>query len=194
MKKRRKGYLLVIIGLLAAWAAWVIYFNVSSRLTTIDTEIYTIGDIVPCEDDRIGGYTPTPGYEFRVDGFQLLDTQPYLESIGNPVVRNVADKLAIVTITLFNRDSDAQGIMLPDLQLHGIDNYAGINYVLLNELNPKLDNNPGIQLPRGEYIELKLPYDLFKDHYGAYTWKHIDEYPMYLRISVWPTTKDIRVN
>lgn len=194
MKKHKKGCLLVGIVLLIAWAGWVIYFNVSSRLTTIDTEIYKIGDIVPCEDDRIGGYTPTPGYEFRVDQYQMVDTQTYLESMGIPMTQNISDKLVIVTITLFNRDSDAEGIMLTDLQLHGIDNYAGMNITLLANLNPILKNNPGIQLQKGKQVELKLPFDLYSVHYSSHTWQHIEEYPLYLRISAWPTVKDIRVN
>lgn len=84
-------------------------------------------------------------------------------------------------------------LMLTDLALHGIDNYAALDWDMLVALNPVLQGNYGISLsPETEY-QLVIPFDLWKAFFGTDTWKHLNVYSLYLHMTDYPTEKDIKV-
>lgn len=187
----------VVVAILSvAWVWRYVSLNAYyDSLYDISYDKYTIGEIVPFEQDWIGGYNQAEGYSVRVDDFVITDYDSYVRSAGITIAQPYAvpEKVALVYITLENSDSNAEGVMLTDLQLHGIDNYVGMDWEMLYALNPILEGNPGIHLPHNSNIQLVLPFDLYRNYFGTHTWNHLHNYEWYLRITAWPTAKDIQV-
>lgn len=158
-------------------------------------EYHEIGEIVPFENDRLGGNYLVSGYFVRVDNFEVLDYSDYIQAMDISVEQQYKEpeKIALVHITLFNDNSDADGIMVTEFQLHGIDNYVGMDWDVLLAVNPALEGNFGICLPNNTEFSLVLPYDLWEDYFSANTWKKLDSYDWYFKITSWPLQKEIRL-
>ena len=155
-------------------------------------EYHQTGEIVPFENDRLGGNYLVDGYSIRVDDFKIQEYDDYIDEMDvtlNPQYRN-PEKIALVYITLFNDYSDADGIMLTEFQLHGIDNYVGINWDLMLAVNPLLEGNMGICLPYDTKISMVIPFDIRQDYFSNNTWKQLDSYQWYFKISSWPAQKE----
>ncbi len=105
--------------------------------------------------------------------------------------RSKPDKIALVTVTIFCESGDADGVMLTELRLHGLDNYMGMNRKVLQAANPVLAGNFEIRLSPGTQYQLVLTFNLDKTFYGPDTWAHLEDYPFFLRITSYPTKKDI---
>lgn len=164
-------------------------------LSDKQTEFYEMGEVVSFGEDYLAKDMCVNGYLIRVDRFEILDYLDYCSNAGfspsdfttNP------EKIALVYITLFNDNSSAEGIMLTEFDLHGIDNYAGMNWEILLAANPVLEGNYGIRLSSGTEYSLVIPFDLNREYYGTDTWANLDTYQFYFRITDFPTEKDIRV-
>lgn len=192
----KKKWAVAAVALLLAglWCWRYISMNAYYRsLSDQHREIFPAGEIVPFGTDYIDKDMCVDGYSIRVDGFEIMEGKPYLDSLGITVHGDAPGKIALVSVTLFNDDSDAQGVMLTALRLHGVDQYAGMNWGLLTILNPVLKGNYGIHLSSGTEYKLVLPFDLRRAEYGVSTWNKLDEYTFYLRITNFPTDKDIQV-
>lgn len=156
---------------------------------------YQAGEIVPFDDDRYEMGVSTDGYSIRVDGFAVMELSEFLASISVPEdnVYTYPDKVAVVNATLFNEDSVAPGIMLNNFTLHGVDNYAAIDWELVSIANPVLEGTGsyGISLSPGTEYQIVLPFALYEQFFGADTWRHIERYEFYLHATDYPTEKDI---
>lgn len=104
------------------------------------------------------------------------------------------EKLALCYITLSKETSEDLGVMLTELKLHGIDQVVGMDWDLLLKLNPILEGNYGIALLDYSECELILPFDLYQDFFSAHTWNNIDEYEMFLRMTIWPEEIKVKVH
>lgn len=84
--------------------------------------------------------------------------------------------------TLFNANSQLPGVNLIDFHLHGIDNYATVDWELVALTNPVLRDtgNYGISLSPGTEYSVVIPFDLFQQYFGADTWRDLDSYQFYL--------------
>lgn len=146
------------------------------------------------------GENSTCGGEQIVDGYEIcvneIDIKDYFEVAEISVLADAPtpDKIVLVSVTLSNKDSDAEGVMLTDLQLHGIDQYVGMDWDLLLELNPVLKTNYGIHLEKGRECNIILPYQLYRQSFGGYTWNKIDDYVFYLRLTTSPIEQRIILN
>lgn len=194
MKNNRRLLFLLAVTVLAGLWFWRYttmnaYYDSFERMTE---EIYTIGEVIPFEDDRLAGAI-VDGYAIRVDDFRLVEYDNYIQTAGIDPDSMFAEPeiLALVDITLFNEDSDSDGIMLTDLSLHGVDDYVGMNWGLLGALNPILKGGHVAKLQQNTEMKLVLPYNIFKDSFGTYTMKHLDDYEWFLRLTGWPARKDI---
>lgn len=198
MKKRTKNWIICAVILLLA-VVWVWrYMTLNAYYESIslleEKQRYAIGDIVPYESDRSGSGAILDGYSLRVNSMEMMDYDDYLASVSYPTedLRTHPDKVALVQVTLFNENSDAEGIMLTELQLHGIDQYFSMDWDLLVKENPILEENYGIRLPYDSECELTLPFSFFQMHFSA-GWDDLESYDLYLHLTTWPTEKDIRV-
>ncbi len=195
MKKRSIIVGILIVLLCAAWAWRYTTLNHVYKNLCAQKELHEIGDVVPFGQDYIGGAC-IDGYSLRVDQFDIVDFGEYISSSDLVDVDDYPshpEKLALTYITLFNGSSDAEGVMLTDLALHGVDNYVGLDWELLTKLNLVLQGNFGIHLSPNTEYQLVLPFDLQKAFFGSDTWRHLDKYSMYLHMTSFPMEKDIKV-
>lgn len=197
MKKR---YIVLVITLLLVAAGWIWRYNSLNKYykdISADTKkvIYDIGDVVPFEDDRMEGWKQANGYSLKVDRFEIVDSQDFIDMVG--FIPNDAyfpcEKIAVVYITLFNEESDAAGIMLTELSLYGIDQVLNLNWDLLLAANPILEGNMGIKLAHNSECSLILPFSLFEKYFSGATWNNIDDYELFLELTIYPAQKKVKV-
>ena len=179
-------------------AGWVWRYTTMNAFyaskTSSRREIYPVGEAVPFGTDVYAGKSRAEGYFLRVDSFEIVDREEYAEKNGlDPETMRAGDRLALVHVTLVNKNSEAEGVSLTEFQLHGVDNYAGLNWDLLLTANPVLGENYGIRLSKGTEYALTIPYDLDKQYFSTYTWNHMNRYAFYFQVTVYPTAKDIQV-
>lgn len=197
MKRR---YFVFIIILLLITVGWSYRYNslneyyegISSDATEI---VYDIGNVVPFEDDRMGGWKQATGYSLSVDKFEIVDSQDFINTVGFIPTDNYSpcEKVAVAYITLYNEDSDAEGIMLTELSMCGIDQVLNLNWDLLLAANPVLEGNMGIKLAHNSECSLILPFSLFEKYFSGATWKNIDNYELFLELTIYPAKKIIKV-
>lgn len=198
MNRRLKyvSLLVVTLILVGAWASrYVSLNNYYKSLSDNTREVYDINVIVPLEDDYINKGMKADGYSIRVDGFEIVEYESYVKSLSTdiPTAALTPEKLGLVYITLYNAESDAPGIMLTELKLHGMDNYVGMNWDVLAAANPVLANGYGISLSPNTEYSIVLPFDLFEMYFGSDTWRNLEAYEFFLHVTAFPTEKDIRV-
>lgn len=197
MKKKNVIMLIIILTLLLGWIWRYIslndyYANLSNQTRCefkSNCEVYF-------EDDYIDKDISANGYWIRVDNFEILDTSVYLqrEDLKLPDDFVEPDKIALVYVTLCNENSDSPGVMLTELLLHGLDSYSNINWDLLFAANKGLNYSPGIKLSLGREYSIVLPYNLKEELFSQNDWNSIYDYEFFLRITFFPTAKDIKVN
>lgn len=190
------GALLLIILLVVGWC-WRFaslnhfYWGISKQ----KTEVYDSHEMVWFEDDYLDKDLQADGYGIRVDGFTIENYQEYMDTNHYPIPdgEKPPQRIVLVTVTLYNENSTANGVMLPELMLHGIDSYSNVDWDVLYAANPVLNDKPGINLKQGRECTLVLPFPLFEKLYNGQTWDNIDDYEFFLRITFYPTAKDIRL-
>lgn len=197
-KAKRKLTLAMMLILLALGWSWR-YNSLNSQYIGLLEEqrlVYRMGEVVPFEEDYIDQKIISDGYLVRVDSFNIVSYNDFLIEMGvlDTWMGRHPERVAVVYATLFNDDSDADGVVLTDFILHGIDNYANVDYELLLLANPALGGNLGISLPQGMEYPVILPFGLYSQFFGADTWENITEYDWNLHITSYPTEKDIAVN
>ena len=197
MKKR---YVVLVIVLLLISVGWVWRYSSLNKYykdISADTEkiIYDIGDVVPFEDDRMEGWNQANGYSLKVDRFEIVDSQDFIDKIGFTPNDTYfpSEKIAVVYITLFNEESDADGIMLTELSLCGIDQVLNLNWDLLLAANPILEGTMGIKLAHNSECGLILPFSLFEKYFSGVTWNNIDNYELFLELTIYPAQKKVKV-
>ena len=196
MKKKNIAVLILALLLATGWTWRYVTMNTYyDSFVTTQKETYRIGDVVRIEDD-LGGWTSSlNGYSLRVDKFEVQDFDTYVESIDfEPDEYYIpGERVALLHITLFNEDSDAEGVMLTDFQLRGVDTIIYLDWDLLTAANPVLGDNYGIKLSPGTQCSIVLPHKLQKEYFGSWTWNHFEDYKLYFRVTVHPTEKIIEV-
>lgn len=198
----RKRYFLLIgvllLGLLLV-AGWCWRFSSLNRfywdISKQKIAVYGTHEMVWFEDDYLEKDLQADGYGIRVDNFSIESYQEYMNANNYPIPEGEKppQRIALVTVTLYNENSTANGVMLPELMLHGIDSYSNVDWDVLYAANPVLNNKPGINLKQGSECTLVLPFPLFEKLYNAQTWDNMDDYEFFLRITFYPTAKDIRL-
>ena len=197
MKDKQRLFFILIIVILSACFIRYRYVNkYYNQFTNQTTEYYLPGEWVNFDSDYIDYGLCVPGYQIRVDSFEIAETEKFLNrfNIDSELSYTLPEKLAVVTITLRNENSAADGIMLSELALHGYDSIAYLDWNLLTDANPILEGNLGIQLSVGQEYTIILPYKLLQQYYSKSTWSNIEDYTFFLRITEYPTAKDILVH
>lgn len=196
MKRKHITVLILVLILVVGWTWRYVTMNAYfDSLVTLEKETYQIGDIVPFEDDLGELSANLNGYSLRVDNFEVQEFDAYVESIAfePDEYYTPGEKVALLYITLFNEDSDADGVMLTDFQLRGVDTIIYLDWDLLTAANPVLGDNYGIKLSHGTEYSIVLPYKLQEEFFGSWTWNHFEDYKLYFRVTVHPTEKIIEV-
>ena len=155
-------------------------------------------ETVPFDHDLLGGYYDVCGYQLCVHSYEIMDYDEYLKAhnIDPSVLPHYTQneqKVAVLRITLSNIDSDAEGIMLTELHLHGIDSSFIIDRGLLSVLNPVLENQPGVHLAPGSSREFMLPFNMPRSLLQR-SWSDLTHYQLYLTFTSFPVQKEIELS
>lgn len=196
MKKKHIIVLTIALLLVAGWIWRYVSMNAYfDSLVTLEKATYQIGDIVPFEDDLGEWETNLNGYSLRVDKFEVQDFNTYAESIDfkPDEYYTPGERVALLHVTLFNEDSDAEGVMLTDFQLRGVDTIIYSDWDMLLAANPVLGENYGIQLLHGTEYSVVLPYKVQEDLFTSWTWNHFNDYDLFFRLTSYPTEKIIKL-
>ncbi len=196
MRKKIVLFVVLIVMLLIGWSWRYVSLNKFYQNACDQTRReYLTNDIVYFEDDFIDKGMHANGYWIRVDDFEIIDYQDYIirEKINLPDDHESAEKIALVYVTLCNESSKEPGVMLTEFVLRGIDCYSNMNWNLLLAANEGLRDTPGISLSCGREYSVVLPYNLKKDLFSRTTWNNLDEYEFFLRVTFFPTAKEIKV-
>lgn len=197
MKKKRRLILFVV--LLAAAVCWFWRYRSLNTyyqsLSTQQTVCYPMGEKVPFGEDYLEKDMNAAGYYIQVNRFEILSYEEYTATLDAPLSRrgDPPERIAMVYITLYNEDSTQDGVMLTELTLHGVDSLSSLDWDALLASNPVLEGSFGISLVPGASYDLVLPYSLFESSYSIYTWNHLEDYEFFLRITAFPTAKDLAV-
>ena len=196
MKKKHIIVLTIALLLVAGWAWRYVTLNAYfDSLVNTEKQKYHLGDIVPFENDLGDMRVNLNGYSIRADSFEVQDFDDYIDSIGFVMDEHYypGDKIALLHITLFNEDSEAEGIMLTEFNLSGVDATIYLDWDLLIAANPVLEGNCGIKLSPGTECSIILPYKMQEEFFGAWTWNHFEDYELFFRMTAYPTEKLIQV-
>lgn len=196
MTKKLRAALMAGCGLvLAALWTWrfctmnAYYAAISDR----SAQVYSLGEIVPFEDDYLTDGMKAIDCSIRVDDFEIVEYDAYVEAEGIAPVGYAPEKLGLVHVTVFNEGSETRYIYPSVFKLHGIDNYVGLDRTLITAINPILEADGCLALePGGEY-QLVIPFDVASYQFGSDTWAHLDRYTFYFHAASYPTEKDIQV-
>ena len=195
MQNKKGLYIILVILFLAG--LWLVRFyslnNYYSQYTDKSYKQYPSNEWIEFGDDYLDYGVNAKGYLIRIDDFKIIDGKEFVDQIDYcaSMSQTIPDKMAIITISLYNKESTCEGVLLTELSLHGYDSMAHLDWNMLDALNPILDGNVGIHLDAGDQCSIVLPYELTEDYYKKSVWENIEYYCFYLRVTEFPMEKDI---
>lgn len=201
MKRKTRNILLVVLALALA-AGWLIrYITLNyyydSMIADYTTESYSIGEVVPFGTDHTGADfmgTGLEGYSIRVDKLEIVDYDRYIAAenltLEADPYRVNPEKLALVYVTLFNEDSDSDGVMVSELALFSKTDSIPVDIDVLMALN---NGNTGVYLSPDTQYSMVIPYMLLERDFRTSVWRDLDNIPLYFQITGFPVSKIIQV-
>lgn len=197
MKKKTVILLCVIVVLAGLWFWRYTSMNAFyESISLMEERDYQAGEFVPFEDDIIFDKEQANGYYIRVDSMEIVDFDELCRrnQLSSADVPGAPDRVALVTITLFNEDNEEDPVTLLSFGMHGLDSSAGMNWDLLMMLNPVLEGHFSVRVEKGSQYQFVLPYNLRQRNFSSSTWNDMENYEWFLRVTTWPTEKDIAIN
>lgn len=188
MKNRGKILILAAVALAAGLWTWR-FISLNSYYHGLvgdmgEDRVYAVGNTVPMDYAE--------GYSLRADGFEIVgfeDIDPDLFAETYAARSGAEGKLGLLSVTLFNIDSEKEKFNLPDLRLRGEDTIFNVEEGLLKGLNPSLEGHTSTTLRKGESCSFVLPYILYKAQF-PFSWTHLDRCSLYLNVTI---NSDIRL-
>lgn len=103
-------------------------------------------------------------------------------------------KVALVSVTVSQQNSPAEGFPLTELSLYTTDMLMNMDWDLLGVVNPILDGATGIRLQDGASCDILLPFDLYRYRFTSAEWNRLEQSNIWLQVTNYPTRKIVRVN
>ena len=157
---------------------------------------YSVGEIVPIAPDFVGYNLAAEGYMLQVNRFEIVDYRAYTSALqydGTDRSR-IPDKVALVSVTVSQQNSPAEGFPLTELSLYTTDMLMNMDWDLLGVVNPILDGATGIRLQDGASCDILLPFDLYRYRFTSAEWNRLEQSNIWLQVTNYPTRKIVRVN
>ena len=135
-------------------------------------------------------------YMLRVNRFEIVDYRAYTSALqydGTDRSR-IPDKVALVSVTVSQQNSPAEGFPLTELSLYTTDMLMNMDWDLLGVVNPILDGATGIRLQDGASCDILLPFDLYRYRFTSAEWNRLEQSNIWLQVTNYPTRKIVRVN
>ena len=221
MKSRKKVVASLAIIILAVAATVIANSRVTRFLDEnygIEQQFFSIGESVPFGNNYQGtDAVSVDGYSLRVDDAEVLTYEELLsrfdqttESMSELQLGNMtssAEKVCLITATLANEYSSAQGIDLSQLYLSGVNYDMSFdttltivaNTFLLKAYQDSLDTSAylgmlGVHLDQGTSTTIYLVYDFYKGYFSAKGWDHLESEALTLDITYYPVKKTIELS
>ena len=190
--KRKLWIVVIALVILAGWRHWALNKSYQSLFPDSEIKQFPMREWVPFEKDFLDYGSSAEGYSLRADSLELISTEEAKERWGVDPDQEIGagERMAVVTVTLKGQ-SEETGVMLTDLLLHTGDVNAMMNWDLLVAANPVLAGNYGILLPEERELELYLPFSLTAVLFRKSTWDHMERETFYLKLTSYPTVKEI---
>ena len=136
------------------------------------------------------------GYMLQVNRFEIVDYRAYTSALqydGTDRSR-IPDKIALVSVTVSQQNSSAEGFPLTELSLYTTDMLMNMDWDLLGVVNSILDGATGIRLQDGASCDILLPFDLYRYRFTSSEWNGLEQSSIWLQVTNYPTRKIIQVN
>lgn len=196
---KRKTWLIILIGtvLLGVYSFRVYALNKDyERNYGITDKVYDIGEMVPFGEDISVGNEILDGYSIRVDKVECMNIKDFMKKYritADMLIEAAPERVFAVDISIKNENSQAEGVYLPDIILHGVDFYVDWNTELINYANPELDGALGVSVTSGKEAVIHMAYNLRKMHFTNRTWNNIDNEEFWMQLTVSPNRKEIKL-
>ena len=183
--------LLVVTGLVI----WRIY-AVNQDIPLAEKMYYHLGDEVPFEQDVLvsGGMQ---GYSIKVNAVEVMDLDRFLEKYdGN--IDDIADppqKVYDLNVTVTNENNTDGGIILYEFKQQNKAAISSFNLDCYKIANAEKNyENAGIAVRPGTSVTFQLPFSMYRHLFNTRTWENLENYPMYLTVTLYPHKKMIWIN
>ena len=200
MKDKKKFWLIFSVAAVVLFV-WMIRYKAINqdyrqRWSANTEKTYSVGEIVPIAPDFVGYNLAAEGYMLRVNRFEIVAYRAYTSALqydGTDRSR-IPDKVALVSVTVSQQNSPAEGFPLTELSLYTTDMLMNMDWDLLGVVNPILDGATGIRLQDGASCDILLPFDLYRYRFTSSEWNGLEQSSIWLQVTNYPTRKIIQVN
>lgn len=193
MGKRKYKIMIAVLAGLAAVALYGMRVSqVNTQMGDSSVEYYGKNTSVAFEDDVLMDY-PMKGYTISVQQADILTYEEFNEKYDNKdKMSDPPEKVYDVEVVIKNVDAGSDtGIELSAFSIEGTGVYASVLSLLYETANPELEGVTGIALTPGKEMTFHLPFALFSYSFRESIWNDLEEFPMYLVATLYPTKKMI---
>ena len=199
---KTKKIVLIILGLfiIGGWITRVVWLN--HTYPDVTREVYEAGDVVELGEDVIY-YESMEGYSVRLEGAKVWDYEDFMENyqVSDEIRQEVEEfesieppeKVYVLTITLINQDNTETGIFFRGWNVQSSDLFLDLNEELYRGANPGIDT-VSVALRENSEKTFHLVYNMREFRFREAVWEEIEQYPMWLSVTAYPTKKMIKVN
>lgn len=141
MKDKKKFWLIFSVATVVLFV-WMIRYKAINqdyrqRWSANTEKTYSVGEIVPIAPDFVGYNLAAEGYMLQVNRFEIVDYRAYTSALqydGTDRSR-IPDKIALVSVTVSQQNSSAEGFPLTELSLYTTDMLMNMDWDLLGVVN-----------------------------------------------------------
>lgn len=190
--KRKRWFIFSIVFLLGVlYVCRYVQLNASyQEMQTGWDEIHYLGEEVALSENYIDNSMQANGYSIRVDTVQIVDTTDYMKEKGLSIDgrgASVPERLALLSATIKNIDNRDDSFPVLLFEVYGIDFYTVVDFELFDQINTDIQKEGwGIVLPQGTEHTIVIPFRLDRDSFNFYTWNHLVDYPLSMRLTYGP--------
>ena len=200
-KHKKKIVFIILFCFIVLWGCRYVVLNDGFQIKhQLEHQYYELGEIAPMEDNMCLGKQYYKDLAISVDAFEIVDADEYISRLGKTeedFSLLVPDKIAEATITIYNNDTEQQGVYFSSLQLVGTDWYEYFNREFTAYANDIFEDNVEtsygiIILPKDNYT-VKVVFNMFQRGCPDARWQNIEKEDIYIQTTIRPVSKYIKV-
>lgn len=189
-KRHRIAFVIVFLISVLYFFRYVQINSAYHKLQTGFDEIYYIGEEIPLEENYIDISLQARGYSICANALEIVDTVEYVTDMGLLVDERQAslpERLALVSATIRRTEGIDECLPVLLFEMYGNDFYTIVDFELFNQINVEtVQASLGVALPKASEQTVIIPFRLDRDNFNFYTWNHLDNYPLSMRLTYGP--------
>ena len=187
-KKQKKRIILLAVFLLiaAAWGMRVYWLN--QKYPDVERKTYDLQEEVELGKDIID-YDTMEGYFVTIESADIYEYEDLLSQydLEDFMERDAPERIYLLKVRLRNTDNTETGIDVLSWKIQSNSVSQSLDFELYYELN-QLDTY-SVALREDSEKEFLLPYNLRKDFFYPSEWENLEDYEMWLTVTLYPTKK-----